>query len=158
MNPECEICTTLEDPQVGQTVFSTRWWRVVLNSDQAYLGHAFITLTEHKASLTELTNEQWQDLLTVIRKYENACRVAFDATLFNWVCLMNDAYKEAAPTPHVHWKVRPRYLKAPLVGAYRYSDPNFGHHYDKHATRIVEDMMLEEIRGKLFSALAEKRG
>jgi diadenosine tetraphosphate (Ap4A) HIT family hydrolase len=157
MNPDCKICYLLEDPQIGQTVFSTRWWRVVLNSDQAYLGHASVTLTEHQASLGDLTDEQWQDLQVVIRKYESACRQAFGATVFNWVCLMNDAFKEQPPTPHVHWKVRPRYLKAPLVGAYKYSDPNFGHHYDKHASRVVQDVMLEEIRGKIFSALAETR-
>jgi diadenosine tetraphosphate (Ap4A) HIT family hydrolase len=157
MNPDCQICEILEDPQVGQTVFSTRWWRVALNPDQAYLGHAFVTLTEHQAALSQLSAEQWQELQTVIQKYEAACRRAFGATLFNWVCLMNDAYQQPVPAPHVHWKVRPRYARPPQVGAYRYSDPNFGHHYDKSANRVVDDFAMEEIRGMLFKALAETR-
>ncbi|MDF2461259.1 MAG: hypothetical protein K0S68_662, partial [Candidatus Saccharibacteria bacterium] len=110
------------------------------------------------ASLSELSEEQWSDLRGVIKRYEDACRKAFAPNVFNWGCLMNDAFKEDTPTPHVHWHVRPRYARPPQVGAYRYSDPNFGQHYDSSATRIVEDSMLEEIRGQIFNALAETRG
>ena len=42
---------------------------------------------------------------------------------------MNSFYKEAAPDPHLHIHVRPRYDKPVMLNGNAYADGEFGHHY-----------------------------
>ena len=42
---------------------------------------------------------------------------------------MNSFYKEAAPDPHLHIHVRPRYAKPVMINGNIYTDSEFGHHY-----------------------------
>ncbi len=54
---------------------------------------------------------------------------------------MNDFYKEAAPDPHLHIHVRPRYDKPVTLNGRAYPDSEFGHHYapDKSGAIPAED-------------------
>ena len=127
--PGCLICGYLtEDLSV---LFQTEHWVAQLAVEQGYLGHTFITATEHTASLSDLPEDQWQDLHRTIRRFENGLREATGARVFNWVCLMNDGFKHPDPQTHVHWKVRPRYDHPVKIAGTEFSDPNFAHHYDK---------------------------
>ena len=42
---------------------------------------------------------------------------------------MNNFYKEAAPDPHLHIHVRPRYDMPVILNGSTYTDNEFGHHY-----------------------------
>ena len=148
MEEKCEICQLLAGGG-GEVIFETKYWRVVLGSDQAYLGRAYISLLEHKGSLPELTQEQLIDWQSVVTRYEGMVRDAFGATLFNWACLMNNAFKELEPLPHVHWHVWPRYAQAPTVDGAEYPDPNFAHQCDKSAHREVSADELAKIGAAL---------
>lgn len=137
MDEACAICRALSDDQNEEVIFETAYWRVALAPDQLYLGRAFVTLLEHVESLPELDTRQlvgWHD--TVIR-YEGLVWERFGAANFNWSCLMNNAFQEPEPRPHVHWHVRPRYAKTPVLGGREYPDPNFGHHYERDMRREV---------------------
>lgn len=58
---DCEICPLL----VGQTaaddnvILQTERWVVVLDRNQRYLGKSFITLRQHKETLSELDETDW---------------------------------------------------------------------------------------------------
>jgi diadenosine tetraphosphate (Ap4A) HIT family hydrolase len=80
-----------------------------------------------------------------MKEFEAGIKVAFGADLFNWACLMNNAFKTPHPQPHVHWHVWPRYRRPVQIGTHTFTDPNFGHHYDKHAETLVDSKALELI-------------
>src|SRR3990170_4537805 len=68
---------------------------------------------------------------------ESSFKKTFDARLFNWSCLMNNAFKEKPANPHVHWHLRPRYEKEVKFAGITFIDPEFGHHYTKGSERIL---------------------
>ena len=61
---DCEICPLL----VGQTaaddniIFQAERWVAVLDKNQSYLGKSFITLRQHKETLSELDEADWMEL------------------------------------------------------------------------------------------------
>ena len=114
---ECEICPILATHNDGAdvTVQETRYWRAVLDGDQRYLGKMFVTLLEHKESVSDLSDEEWRDLHALMKALERAIGRAFRPSHFNWSCLMNNAVVAGQPT-HVHWHLHPRYT-SPVVFA-----------------------------------------
>lgn len=107
----CEICPILASHNDGQDVlvFETTRWRVVLDADQRVLGKSFVTLLEHKESISDLSSEDWDELRDVMKRLENGAKKAFSPSHFNWSCLMNNAVVASQPT-HVHWHMHPRYI------------------------------------------------
>lgn len=136
-------------------LFETDHWRVDLAEDQRYLGRCYVSLKRSCGDLADVTEEEMLDFLAVVRRFETLMREAFGATMFNWGCLMNDAYQEADPKPQVHWHVRPRYAVAATVAGETFEDPNFGHHYvrEKADKREVSPEMLEAIAAELHHRL-----
>ena len=124
----CEVCAVL--PTI-RPIFETDHWIISLFPDQGYLGHCYVTLKEHKGDLAELDPEEWTELGSVIQRLESATRSALGATMFNWSCLMNNAYQNTPALPHIHWHFRPRYDKSVIFDGIEFSDPHFGHHYDR---------------------------
>lgn len=114
---DCEICPILETRNDGQDVLvmETAHWRAVLDNDQRTLGKMFVTLLEHKPAISELTQEEWQELHEVMKRLEAAVAMAFAPSHFNWSCLMNNAVV-AGQSTHVHWHLHPRYT-VPVVFA-----------------------------------------
>ena len=86
----------------------------------------------------------------VVKKLENLFKETFNATMFNWSCLMNDAFKDSSPKPQVHWHFRPRYENPVEIGGHVFKDSNFGHHYLRGADeKIVSKEILKAINDKL---------
>lgn len=109
-NKDCEICEILATQNGGQdcVLLETDLWRVVLDSNQRFLGKAFVTLLNHKETVSQLNSDEWSDLHAIMRKLEKSTKIAFSPTHFNWLCLMNLAAWENKST-HVHWHFHPRY-------------------------------------------------
>lgn len=70
-------------------ILETPYWKVELADEQLYLGRAYVVCKTKRASLSELSNEEFADLHETIKKYETLLKKTFGATLFNWACLMN---------------------------------------------------------------------
>jgi len=126
---------------------------IILAPDQGYLGRAYVTLRDHKSSLGELSEAEWQDYAVIVKRVENACKQGLGATLFNWSCLMNNAYQNKPYMPHVHWHFRPRYENPVIVNSVTFEDPEFGFHYDREQKHTVDKetfaMILEKIKAYL---------
>lgn len=117
------------DPNTN-IILETKYWRVVLADNQAYLGRCVIYLNRDAPALSELTKEEITDFLEIIKKLEHSIKKSFNATMFNWACLMNNAYQEENPKPHVHWHLRPRYREKVEFDDVIYEDFEFGKMYD----------------------------
>lgn len=142
-------CSTCQKPNEDILILTSKFWIVTLSSDQAYLGRSYITLNRHCGSLSELEEEEWFDFIDLTKKLESTYKKAFDATLFNWSCLMNNAYQEAPPNPHVHWHFRPRYDHVVNFAEEQFIDSEFGHHYNRDREQRVTPKVREAIIFKI---------
>ena len=136
---------------MDRKIFESTYWEVNLSRDQLYLGRAYVDCKTKRGSLSELTEEEFFDLHAVIKKYESLLKKTFGATLFNWACLMNHAYREKPYTPQVHFHVRPRYERGVQVNDLVFNDPNFGDHY--HLQDSASNRVSEETFAKILSIL-----
>jgi diadenosine tetraphosphate (Ap4A) HIT family hydrolase len=147
MNKDCDICVAVNSENVF--LLQTDLWSVVLANDQAYLGRCFVTAKRHVASMSELTHEEWQDYIQIVKKLESATTEAFGAGLHNWNCLMNNAFQKEPSLPHVHWHFRPRYKNNVEFAGETFDDPYFAHHYRSDYKKLVSNEVLEQIKSKL---------
>ena len=147
----CTVCHFEFSPHTK--VFESQYWRVDLSDNQAYLGRSIVSLNRHAENLSELSSEEWQELKTIINRFETALTNIFNTTSFNWTALMNDAYKSPSPQPHVHFHAWPRYRENPKVNNELFSDPNFAHHYNKTAQHRVSAETMGVIHNMITQAL-----
>lgn len=132
----------MEDKIIHETDF----WKVILIPDQSYLGRSVIVLKGDCGEMSSLTSDEWIDFHeNIVKKLESAFKRAFDATMFNWTCLMNNAFKAQDPKPQVHWHFRPRYREDVTFAGEHFQDLEFGHHYSKEREMIVSKDILEKI-------------
>jgi|SRR3989344_4782962 len=134
-------------------LFETIYWKIILFEDQAYLGRCVIVLKRHCDELSNLTLDEWSDFYEVVKKLEFALKKTFKATMFNWACLMNDAYKSKNPKPQVHWHFRPRYNSDVLFMGEKFEDLEFAHHYSRERKKIVSYEFLKEIAKEISKYL-----
>lgn len=144
----CDICDLINRPD-DYLIHRTQHWRVTLAPDQYYLGRAYVTTNDHIGDLPMLSAEAWMELHQVIQDYEAAVRHSLQATHVTWAALMNNAYRESMPKPHVHWHVRPRYFKPVTIAGYTFDDPEFGEHHQREETLEVPHEVMLEIRYRL---------
>jgi len=148
----CDICKYVQ--QADREIFSTRYWLVALSKDQSTIGRSYLSLKDHKGSLSQLSSEQWGDYIKIVSQVEDVWRKAFGAAPINWACMMNFAYHNTPPNPHVHWHIRPRYAQKVSYAGLTFEDAKFGYHYDPAYRREVEDKKTtQQIIDKLKSFL-----
>ncbi len=143
-------CLSCTEPADDRLILSTKFWHVTLSSNQSYLGRSYVTLKRHCESLSDLESDEWLDFVELTKKLEHVFKKVFDATLFNWSCLMNNAYQESPAHPHVHWHFRPRYDHEVEIAGVKFVDSEFGFHYDREREQRVDDSVLQEIRIRIL--------
>jgi len=132
--------------QYDYTLYETKYWKVILNEEQSYLGRCVIVLKRKRATLSDVSSEEWLDFhKSVVIKLESTLKNTFGATMFNWSCLMNNAYQETNPDPFVHFHLRPRYKHSVIFAKHKFHDPDFGHHYNRDRKFFATQELLEKI-------------
>lgn len=126
-------------------ILETNHWKVILSNDQEILGRCVIVCKEPVAEMGQLTNEQWLDFGQVVQRLETAAKKAFGATMCNWTCLMNLAYRNTPPDPQVHWHFRPRYSANVEFSGLTFIDEKFGSHYLQGTNRDVGSEVMKNI-------------
>ena len=132
-------------------IYETKYWRAFLADEQSNLGRCVIMLKRHCEDLAELEQKEWLDFSRLVKKLESSLKRAFNATMFNWACLMNNAYQDNLPKPHVHWHFRSRYKHKVKFADLIFEDKEFGHHYDSAKKREVSD----EVTNKIIEIIKE---
>jgi len=149
----CDICAWTPDPPSFNFIYETALWRVVLPLNQCLLGRCVVALKRHCGDLAELTPEELLDWLKVVNVLEPALRTGFGATMFNWSCYMNFAYRETPADPHIHWWAVPRYDHPVTLGEITFEDPDFGSPYS-HARWVEVPMAVrQEIVARIQRAI-----
>lgn len=144
---KCSFCK--ESSKDKDFICETKYWKVFLAYDQSNLGRYIVILKRHCGDLAELKEAEWIDFARLIKKTELALKKSFGAKMFNWSCLMNNAYQEKQPNPHVHWHCRPRYKQKIEFAGLVFKDPEFGHHYSRARKRKVPEEAAKKIVEKI---------
>ena len=152
---ECEYFERIDGYDYGDLVAESPCWLIILAPDQRNLGTCVVALKRDEKELSGLSSEEWSDLATVVKKLESAVKKAFDATMFNWGCLMNSSYLEDPPCPHLHWHFIPRYQNPVEFEGKVFYDPCFGKStmYDRGKSVKLSDQFKEKIKTRILENL-----
>ena len=148
---ECALCN-LTPQDKKWMLYENNDWIVFLADKQDYIGRCMVVCQEHCQSISDLNIEQWISLKVIMSSLEQMLKSVLGATMFNWSCLMNDAYKADCACPHVHFHMRPRYAEPVIIKNREYRDDEFAHHYDNKKPAQITD----EAADFLFAQLKEK--
>jgi diadenosine tetraphosphate (Ap4A) HIT family hydrolase len=120
----CDICTASREYSLYPLIGESEFWTIKLAPNQSLLGRCVVAAKRHVGDLADLTDDEMIDFLTVVRGLENAVRQSLGATMFNWSCYMNLAYRTRPPNPHVHWWLVPRYQQQIEIQGVTFEDPH----------------------------------
>ena len=152
---ECKYFEKLKDYNYGDLITEAEYWFILLAPDQKNLGTCVIALKRDSGDLAELSDDEWREFSKIVKVLEFALKNAFNATMFNWGCLMNSSYLKNPPDPHVHWHFIPRYREKIEFGGLTFKDPCFGSSTMKAKggiRKVAEDIrmkIIEEIKANL---------
>lgn len=129
---------------------------VFVNWCQEFVGDCIISC--NKESLSELTDNDWIELGKIEKELERVSKKLFNATMFNFACLMNNAYRDNEK-PHVHFHFIPRYKNKLEIFNKVYKDKHFGYNFWKWALsklKSQKDIFTKEEKLKIFKMMKDE--
>ena len=138
-------------------LYKGKYWDVIfVDWCQEFVGDCIIS--SNKESLSELTKDEWVELGTIEKELERVSKKLFGATIFNFACLMNNAYRDNE-TPHVHFHFIPRYRNELKLFNKVYKDRHFGYNFWKWALsrfKSQKDIFTKDERLKIFVMMKQE--
>jgi len=135
---------------------SSKWEIIFVDWSQEFVGQCIIS--NNKESLSDLTDAEWIELGKLEKELERVVKKLFNATMFNFACLMNNAYKDNEK-PHVHFHFLPRYKNELKIFDKVYKDKHFGYNFWKWSTNIFKsqkDIFTKEERLKIYEMMKKE--
>jgi diadenosine tetraphosphate (Ap4A) HIT family hydrolase len=136
----------------GDYMLDTEHWVIFLAPNQSKLGTCVLALKRDEVDLAGLKKEEWGDFTRIVPKLEDTIKEVFQATMFNWGCLMNSSYLQNPPDPHVHWHFIPRYKYPVEFAGLTFDDPFFGYMKSQPSKKIsleVKESIINTIKENL---------
>lgn len=138
-------------------LYKGKYWNVVFGSwCQEFVGYCIVG--NDKESLSDLAPEAWEELGIIEKELERVCKKVFGATMFNFCCLMNNAYRDNE-TPKVHYHFVPRYKNPVNLFNKKYVDKHFGYNFWKWALskfKAQKDIFTEEERKQIYEMMKKE--
>ncbi len=139
------------------TLYKGKYWEVVFEEwCQEFPGQCIIS--NKKESLSDLTSEEWTELGLIEKELERICQKLFNATMFNFACLMNNAYRDHE-TPHVHFHFLPRYENKQEILNKTYQDRHFGYNMWKWSLskfKAQKDIFTKEEKLEIYNKMQKE--
>ena len=135
---------------------SKNWEVVFVDWCQEFVGDCIIS--SNKESLSDLTTDEWVELGKIEKELERVTKKLFNATMFNFACLMNNAYKDDEK-PHVHFHFIPRYKNELVLFKKVYKDNHFGYNFWKWSLsrfKRQKDIFTKEEKNKIYEMMKEE--
>lgn len=137
-------------------LFETENWNILFSSwEQDYIGRCIICNKNARLNLSSMSQKEWEELGYVEKILESTCKKLFKTTMFNFECLMNNAYK-ADETPSVHIHFVPRYKEEVNILNKTYIDKHFGNNFHKwqlNRFKCQKDIFSENDRKVIFEMM-----
>ena len=138
-------------------LYRGKYFNVVFgNWCQEFVGYCI--LSSDKESLSELEPEAWEELGKLEKELERICKKIFGTTMFNFACLMNNAYKDNEK-PHVHYHFVPRYKNDLKLFNKISKDKHFGYNFWKWSNskfKCQKDIFTKEEKQKIYQMMKEE--
>jgi len=118
----------------------------------------YCIIGNNKESLSDLTSDDWIELGKIEKELERVCKKVLGATMFNFACLMNNAYRDNE-TPKVHYHFVPRYKNELKLFGKTYKDRHFGYNFWKWNLSKIKhqkDPFTEEERIKIYEMIKKE--
>lgn len=139
------------------TLYQGKYWEVVFEEwCQEFPGECIIS--SNKETLSDLTKEEWIELGLIEKELERVCQTLFQATMFNFACLMNNAYRDHEK-PHVHYHFIPRYENKREILGKTYQDCHFGYNMWKWALskfKAQKDIFTKEEKLEIYNKMQKE--
>ena len=135
---------------------SDNWKVVFVDWCQEFPGQCI--LSSNKESLSDLSNDEWIELGILEKELERVCKKLFNSTMFNFACLMNNAYRDNEKS-HVHFQFIPRYNGERVILNKKYKDKHFGYNLWKWSLnkfKSQKDIFNKEEKIKIFEMMKNK--
>lgn len=145
---DCLICRLAagEEPYfVGED----EHWVLLVSYNQLYLGRMMLVYRYHIGDPYLMSEEHLLGAFRLLKRADHAAKRAFGAETVNLSLLMNEAYREPEPDPHIHWHLYPRYREEPQFAGLGFPDPNFGDGPLHGRKRVVDDATRRRITDEL---------
>ena len=123
---------------------------------QDFLGQCIIS--GHKESLSDMTSDEWIELGKLESELERIMKKLFNATMFNFACLMNNAYRDGE-IPHVHYWFFPRYKEKVKIFNKVFKDKHFGYNFWKwnlSKLKRQKDIFISDERKEIFKMIEKE--
>ena len=138
-------------------LYKGKYWSVIFGDwSQEFPGYTIISID--KENLSELTSEEWEELGIIECELERICKKLFGATMFNFACLMNNAYRDNEK-PHVHYHFIPRYKNELKLFDKIYKDKHFGYNFWKWSLfkfKSQKDIFNKSDKNKMYELMKEE--
>lgn len=123
------------------------YWRIELHTNQCYLGRSVVILKRHVEDLSEINDDERNELFKIMRNLKNTLTIAFKPDLLNYASLGNK-------TNHLHLHVIPRYYGPIQFAGQTFIDSRWGHNpspYNKDfkVTDEVYEQIIKAIKTNL---------
>lgn len=138
-------------------LYKGKYWDVIFGIwTQDHPGYCIIG--NNKESLSDLEVEAWIELGKIEKELERVCKKIFGATMFNFCCLMNNAYRDNEK-PKVHYHFVPRYKDELKLFGKSYKDRHFGYNFwkwDLNRFKCQKDIFNENERKEIFEMMQKE--
>lgn len=135
-------------------LYRGKYWVIIfVDWCQEFPGQCIIS--SNKESLSDLSNDEWVELGMLEKELEMVCRKVFNSTMFNFACLMNNAYRDNEK-PHVHFQFIPRYNGERVILNKKYRDKHFGCNLWKWSLnkfKSQKDIFTKDEKEKMFEMM-----
>lgn len=140
------------DPQYEQWIVKEyKYWTIVLNEDQRYLGRCYIWLVREGGMqrFSQISDEENAELRIVMREYEAALQEIWDPDFMNYAWLAN-LFNEHSGHGHIH--LIPRYKESRSFAGVDFIDGRWG----KNFTPCEEFRPTQEVLLQIRDGLKNK--
>ena len=138
-------------------LYKGKYWEVVFEEwCQEFPGQCIISC--EKESLRDLEEEEWIELGKMEKELERVCHKLFHATMYNFACLMNNAYLDHQK-PHVHYHFLPRYEGNRIILDKTYRDKHFGYNmwkWSRSRFQAQKDIFTKEEKLEIYRMMKEE--
>ena len=132
------------------------WEVIFVNWCQEFPGDCIVSCSKEK--LSDLTNEDWIELGLIEKELERITKKLFNATMYNFACLMNNAYRDKEKS-HVHFHFIPRYDGKRIILNRRYKDRHFGYNmwqWSLSKFKVQKDIFTKEEKEEIFKMMQKE--
>ena len=132
------------------------WTVVFVDWCQEFPGQCIISSQIER--LSDLKESDWIELGKLEKELERITKKLFNSTMYNFACLMNNAYRDNAK-PHVHFHFIPRYKNELKLFNKKYIDKHFGYNMWKWSLnrfKRQKDIYTKEEKIEIFKMMEKE--